>query len=425
MEINSAKSIKGELQIPGDKSISHRSVMFGSIAKGTTEVTNFLTGADCLSTIDCFQKMGIEIEQNDTSVIIYGRGLHGLQKPVSILDCGNSGTTTRLISGLLSGQDFPTTLTGDASIQKRPMKRIMEPLSQMGASITSVNGNDCAPLSISPAKLTGIHYDSPIASAQVKSSVLLAGLYAEGKTSVTEPYLSRNHTEIMLNFFGGDVSSLGNTCTLRPVSNLYAQKINVPGDISSAAYFIVAALIVPNSEVLLKNVGINPTRAGLLTVLKHMGADITYLNINHDNGEKTADLLVKSSSLHGTVIEGEIIPALIDELPILAIAGAFAEGETIIRNASELKFKESNRIDAMVQGLTAMGADITGTDDGMVIQGGKTLHSADIDSFLDHRIAMSFSVAALHAYGTTKIKDDDCVTISYPGFYSDLFSLIC
>ena len=344
MEFQPVKALRGEVTIPGDKSISHRAVMFGALADGLTEVTNFLQGADCLSTIDCFRRLGISIENTPDKILIHGQGLHGLQASTEVLDCGNSGTTTRLISGILSGQNFTTTLTGDASIQKRPMRRIMEPLSLMGADIKSLHNNDCAPLCIQGTPLHGIHYRSKVASAQVKSSILLAGLYADSPTSVTEPLLSRNHTELMLRSFGASITSKETTATIQPEPVLTGQKIIVPGDISSAAYFIAAGLLVPNSEILIRNVGINPTRDGILRVAQAMGGSITLLNEKKD-GEPTADLLVKSSSLHGTVIEGAIIPTLIDELPIIAVMAAFAEGTTIIRDAAELRVKESNRID--------------------------------------------------------------------------------
>lgn len=421
--LSKSKALHGEITVPGDKSISHRSVMFGAIAKGTTEITGFLQGADCLSTISCFQKMGIEIENNKDCVRVHGKGLHGLLAPSSVLDCGNSGTTTRLLSGILAAQPFSSVLTGDASIQKRPMRRIMEPLSQMGAHIHSLSQNDCAPLQIDGSVLHGIHYQSKVASAQVKSAILLAGLYADGKTSVTEPYLSRNHSELMLRHFGAEVSSENSTATILPAKELYAQQIHVPGDISSAAYFIAAALMVPNSELLIRNVGINPTRDGILRVCKAMGADITLLNSSAASGEPTADLLVRHSSLHGTVIEGALIPTLIDELPMIAALACFAEGETVIRDAQELKVKESNRLDIMVQTLSAMGADVTATDDGMIIQGGKPLCGTTVDSHLDHRIAMTFSVAALASEGETHILGEECVSISYPQFYEDLSRL--
>ncbi|MCH1983487.1 3-phosphoshikimate 1-carboxyvinyltransferase [Ruminococcus sp. OA3] len=420
MEITKCKSLTGELSIPGDKSISHRGVMFGALSHGLTEISNFLHGADCLSTISCFQKMGVNIENTGNSVLINGNGLHGLCAPNTVLDAGNSGTTTRLISGILAGQDFTCELTGDASIQKRPMGRILKPLKMMGADISSLNGNDCAPLAISGRPLRGIHYQSPVASAQVKSCVLLAGLYADGKTSVTEPYLSRNHTELMLSHFGASITSEGTTASVLPDPLLHGCRISVPGDISSAAYFIAAALIIPGSEVLIKSVGINPTRDGILRVCREMGACIELLNKRSEGGEPVADLLVKSSTLKGVKIEGAIIPSLIDEIPVLAVLAAFAEGTTVIRNAEELKVKESNRLDVMVRELSKMGASVTGTDDGLIIEGGRPLHGASIDSHLDHRIAMSFTVAGMAADGTTTIKDAHCVDISYPGFYRDM-----
>lgn len=423
MKIKRVNGLKGTVAIPGDKSISHRSIMLGSIAEGTTEVHNFLQGADCLSSIACFRQMGIDIENNGDIVRIHGQGLHGLKRPENTLDTGNSGTTTRLMSGILAGQNFECTINGDASIQSRPMRRIMTPLSLMGASIESIRGNDCAPLKITGQKLHGIHYNSPVSSAQVKSAVLLAGLYAEGETSVTEPVLSRNHTELMLGACGGDIRSEGTTAILRPVKRLDAQKIIVPGDISSAAYFMAAGLIVPNSEICIENVGINPTRDGMIKVCQAMGANISLENIRDVCGEPVADVVVRHSSLHGTVVEGDIIPTLIDELPIIAVMAAFAEGQTIIRDAAELKVKESDRIAVMTENLSAMGVDITPTADGMIINGGKTPHGAQIQSHLDHRIAMSFAVAALASDGETEIIGSDCVNISYPTFYQDLFKL--
>ena len=420
MSIQKINPLRGEIEIPGDKSISHRAIMFGSLAKGITEVTHFLQGADCLSTISCFQKMGISIENTPEKILIHGKGLHGLTAPSEILDCGNSGTTTRLISGILSGQKFSSTLTGDESIQKRPMKRIIEPLSQMGANITSLYDNYCAPLTIQGQSLHGIHYSSPIASAQVKSAILLAGLYADSETRVTEPYVSRNHSEIMLSYFGADVKTQNTTAIIQPNPYLEGQKIAVPGDISSAAYFIAAGLLVPGSEILLKNVGINPTRDGILRVAQAMGGEVTLLNKNTDNGEPTADLLIRSASLKGTVIGGELIPTLIDEIPIIAVMAAFAKGTTIIKDAAELKVKESNRIQVMVDNLSAMGCDIESTEDGMIIHGGKPLHGAVIESYKDHRIAMSFAIASLLADGETQIIDSECVNISFPTFYEDL-----
>lgn len=425
MKFHKIDKLQGTVTVPGDKSISHRSIMFAALADGVSEITNFLEGADCLSTIDCFRRLGIEIELKKGlgAVTVHGKGLHGLCAPSVTLDTGNSGTTTRLISGILSAQNFTTRLTGDASIQKRPMKRIIEPLTQMGADIMSEAGNGCAPLLIKGAPLHGIHYTTKVASAQVKSAILLAGLYADGVTKVTEPYISRNHSEIMLRLFGADITTEGTTAVIKPGASLSPRSIHVPGDISSAAYFIAAGAIVPNSEILIRNVGINPTRDGILKAAKAMGADITLENLRTDNGEASADIVVRSSALRGTEIGGEMIPTLIDELPVIAIMAAFAEGTTVIRDAAELKVKESNRIDVMVNNLRAMGCDIEATDDGMIIRGGKPLHGAVIDSHADHRIAMSFAVASLLADGETEIKGSECVEISYPSFYQDLKSL--
>lgn len=424
MKFHQVSKLQGTVSVPGDKSISHRSIMFASLAEGTSEITNFLEGADCLSTIDCFRKLGVDITKPEPGrVIVHGRGLHGLQPPSSTLDVGNSGTTARLISGILSAQNFTTHLTGDASIQKRPMKRIIEPLSRMGADIRSEKNNGCAPLLIQGSPLRGIHYTTQVASAQVKSAILLAGLYADGITKVTEPCLSRNHSELMLRLFGADLHTEGTTAILRPGSSLTGQMISVPGDISSAAYFIAAGSILPGSDILIRNVGINPTRDGILKAAEAMGADITLENLRSGNGEPSADLHIRSSALHGAQIGGSLIPTLIDELPVLAVMAAFADGTTVIRDAAELKVKESNRIDSIVTNLHAMGCDIEATPDGMVIRGGRPLHGAVIDTHDDHRIAMSFAVAALGAKGETHIPASDCVTISYPGFFQHLGSL--
>ena len=423
MIITRKNGLKGTVSVPGDKSISHRSIMLGSICEGITEVHHFLQGADCLSSIACFRQMGISIENNGDIVRIHGKGLFGLKKPFDVLDTGNSGTTTRLMSGILAGQNFDCIVNGDASIQSRPMKRIITPLTLMGASIESLRGNDCAPLQITGKKLRGIDYTSPVSSAQVKSAILLAGLYAEGETKVTEPILSRNHTELMLKGCGGNVTSIGTTSSLRPVNRLEAQKFIIPGDISSAAFFMAAGLIVPGSEICIENVGINPTRDGMIRVCQAMGGNISLENVREICGEPVADIVVRHSSLHGTSIEGDIIPTLIDELPVIAVMAAFADGQTVIRDAAELKVKESDRIAVMTENLSAMGVDITATDDGMIINGGKTPHGAAIQSHLDHRIAMSFAVAALASDGETEIIGSDCVNISYPTFYNDLFKL--
>lgn len=429
MELCNLTHLNGKITVPGDKSISHRCIMFGSIAKGVTEVRNFLTGADCLATIRCFRTLGIDIDINNTVVTVKGKGLHGLSAPNNILDVGNSGTTTRLLSGILAGQSFESKLSGDESLNSRPMKRIIQPLTQMGAHISSILRNGCAPLYITPGSLHGIHYDSPVASAQVKSCILLAGLYADGETSVREPSLSRNHTELMLREFGADIStsfSLGSTsatAVIHPCRELYGQKVTVPGDISSAAYFIAAGLIVPDSEILIENVGINPTRAGILKVCEEMGGNITLMNERTENGEKTADILVRTSQLHGITIGGEIIPTLIDEIPVIAVMAAVAEGETVIKDAAELKVKETDRIETITDNLKAMGCDAVPTEDGMIIKGGR-LRGAAIHTLLDHRIAMAFSIAALVAEGNTRILDSKCVDVSYPDFYDTFENLL-
>jgi 3-phosphoshikimate 1-carboxyvinyltransferase len=441
MIIEKKGPLKGIMTVPGDKSISHRSIMLGALSEGMTEVENFLMGEDCISTISCFRQMGIAIDIDSMNKIvrINGKGLYGLTSPKYPLDVRNSGTTIRLLSGILCGQPFSSTITGDSSIRRRPMGRILTPLRQMEADIDSENNDSCAPLLINgfessalsasrsstlrnslPHRLRGIHYHSPVASAQVKSCVLLAGLYADSETKVTEPALSRNHTELMLSEFGASVSSVDNTSSVLPNPRLIGRKLSVPGDISSAAYFIAAALIVPNSELLIKNVGINPTRDGIINVCRMMGADISLENVRKNGEEPVADLLVKHSNLKGIEIGGSIIPTLIDEIPIIAVLSCFAEGKTIIRNAEELKIKESNRIEEIVNNLSAMGADIRATDDGMIINGGRPLHGTIIDSKMDHRIAMSFAVAGLAAEGETNIIDDECINISYPGFFEDL-----
>lgn len=427
MKIKKASGLKGRLRVPGDKSISHRSVMLGAIAKGTTHVSGFLNGADCTSTINCFRAMGVDITYDGgTEVIVHGVGLHGLKAPSGVLDCGNSGTTTRILSGLLSGQSFSSELTGDASIRRRPMKRIMTPLSLMGADIVSIEDNGCAPLKINPARLHGISYDSPVASAQVKSAILLAGLYADGETTVNEPSLSRNHTELMLKAMGADLQTFGSSVTISPAKELTPQDIEVPGDISSAAYFIGAGLIVPDSRIIIENVGINPTRAGIIKVFTDMGGDIGLINERTSAGESVADIIVRTSDLHGIEISGDIIPTLIDELPLIAVAASRASGTTIIKDAGELKVKESDRIALVTKNLKAMGADIEACEDGFIInKGGKPgpLHGAPIDDALDHRIAMSFAIAGLVADKETEILHPECVDISYPGFYQDLTKL--
>lgn len=442
-EIRRSRPLRGQIEVPGDKSISHRAVMLGAISDGDTVASHFLMSADCLSTISCFRQLGIGVDMDlgRDQVVIHGRGLDGLRQADGPLYTGNSGTTTRILSGILAGQNFQTTIDGDASIQKRPMGRIMDPLTRMGASVTSLRGNDCTPLLVSGGHLHGIDYFSPVASAQVKSCLLLAGLYADGETSVTEPSLSRNHTELMLKGFGGQVKSEpvrpdssdqagAFRASVLPRPRLVGQEVLVPGDISSAAYFIAAALIVPGSELLVKNVGINPTRAGLLKVVQNMGGDVTITAEYDRGGERAADLLVRHSSLHGTTVGGDLVPTLIDEIPTVAVLAAYAEGTTVIKDAAELKVKESDRIATTTQNLAAMGCDISPAEDGMTICGGSGLHPARVRSFQDHRIAMSLAVAALAAEGKTEsgdevttIEDADCVLISYPDFYTDLRKL--
>ncbi|HHU18458.1 MAG TPA: 3-phosphoshikimate 1-carboxyvinyltransferase [Clostridiales bacterium] len=422
MEINPIKSLKGTITVAPDKSISHRAVMLASIANGKSLVSNFLMGEDCLATIDCFRKLKVPIEVKEKKVYVNGKGKYGLRPPEQLLYTGNSGTTTRLLCGLLAPQRFSTTLDGDASIRKRPMKRIIEPLIKMGAKIYGTNG-DYTPIMIEGTELKGIEYNMPVASAQLKSSLILAGLYAQGETTIIEQNISRNHTEIMVNGFGGDIIVDNNKITVNPVDKLFGQEIEIPGDISSAAFFIVAALIIPNSEIRIKNVGLNETRTGIIDVLRAMGAFIAIENYR-DSMEPSGDLIVKTSSLHGVEIGGGLIPRLIDELPALTVAAAFAEGKTIIKDAEELKVKESNRIDAMETELKKAGVEIRSTLDGLVIKGGKMVHGAEFESWNDHRIAMSMSVLALAAEGTSKIKNPQCINVSYPNFFDTLHSII-
>ena len=421
MQIHPCGPLRGSITVPGDKSISHRAVMLGALASGTTHITGFLMGEDCLSTIDCFRKMGVEIEVTDGEVVVEGVGLHGLCAPEEALYTGNSGTTTRLLCGILAGQPFTVTVNGDASIQKRPMGRIIKPLREMGASIEGKNDNFC-PLTLYPSELHGIEYRLPVASAQLKSAILLAGLYAEGQTTVVEPTPSRDHTERMFRALGVEVETEGNVITLDPPEDLHAVDIAVPGDISSAAFFLVAGSIVLDSELTIRNVGVNPTRTGILDVLRDMGADITETNFR-DEAEPVCDLTVRYSKLRGVEIGGAIIPRLIDELPVLAGAAAYAEGETVIRDAQELKVKESNRIAAMVTELARAGVDVEETEDGMVIRGGRQPRGISFQTYKDHRIAMSLAVLGLAAHGDSRIADHEVVAISYPDFFRTLESL--
>lgn len=419
MQIKKISRALGELTVPGDKSISHRGVMLGALADGVTRIEGFLSGADCLSTIDCFRKMSIEIDINGSSVTVHGRGIHGIRRPPEMLYAGNSGTTTRLLCGILAGQDFDSAITGDASICNRPMKRVTEPLSRMGAQI---RGEYC-PLYITGSRLHGIEYKMPVASAQVKTAVLLAGLYAEGETIIHEVEKSRDHTELMLGAMGADLEVSGLDIRLTPSEKLNPQHIIVPGDISSAAFFMVLGAIMPNSEITIRNVGINPTRTGIIDVFKAMGADIKTENERTSAGEPAADITVSSSDLKGTVIGGELIPRLIDELPVIAVAALFADGETVIKDAQELKVKETDRIHAVVNEFSKCGADIEETDDGMIIRGGRTLHGADFCTYGDHRMAMSLTVLAQLLDGESTLDDEKCVEISYPRFFEDFYSL--
>lgn len=419
MVIQKIKKAVGQIKVPGDKSISHRAVMLGSLASGVTEISGFLKGADCLSTIDCFRKMGIDIDINGENVTVHGNGLRGLKKPDEMLYTGNSGTTTRLLCGILAGQNFDTSITGDVSIQKRPMGRVVKPLSMMGAKIE----NEYCPLYITGTKLHGIDYKMPVASAQVKTAIILAGLYADGETVIHEIEKSRDHTELMLSAMGADLTVDNLDITVKPTNDLTAVNVDVPGDISSAAFFLVLGAIMPNSQITVTNVGINPTRTGIIDVLKDMGADITLENVHTSAGETVADITVRSSSLKGTTVGGDIIPRLIDELPIIAVAAVFADGQTVIKDAQELKVKETNRIRAVVEEFNKCGIDITETDDGMIINGGKSIHGADFKTYGDHRMAMSLTVLAQLADGESTLDDSDCACVSYPTFFDDFYKL--
>ena len=421
--ITKAHSLKGTVVIPGDKSISHRAIMFGSIAIGTTRITNFLPGADCLSTISCFKQMGVRIEQDGASVVVYGRGIDGLREPFQLLDVGNSGTTFRLMMGLLAGRPFHSVLAGDESIAKRPMNRVTVPLSQMGAVIDGREQGTFAPISIRGGNLKGITYQSPVASAQVKSGILLAGLQADGVTTVSETHRSRNHTENMLESFGVKVKREGLSVSVEGGQQLTATNVEVPGDISSAAFFLVAGAIVPSSTITLLNVGINETRSGILDVLEQMGATLSIKNRRVVNQEEVADLTICTSDLREAVIEGDMIPRLIDELPVIALLATQANGKTIIRNAEELKVKETNRIDAVVEALQTLGASITGTPDGMVIEGPTPLHGGKVSSLGDHRIGMMLAVAGCITEGAVELLLPEAIKVSYPDFFEHLKQL--
>ena len=410
--------LKGTVAVPGDKSISHRSIMLGSLAYGTTQVDHFLTSADCLSTIGIFKNMGVQIRQAGEKVTIVGRGLNSLKPPHRVLDAGNSGTTARIILGLLAGQPFTSRLTGDKYLRKRPMRRVVEPLGRMGARITGPANNELLPLKIESRKLKGISYSLPVASAQVKSALLMAGLFAEGKTTVLEPTPTRDHTERMFSSFSIPYTKRGKSISLKgPVRPFHGRKITVPGDISSAAFFIVAGLITPGSRLLLKNVGLNPTRTGILEALADMGAEIRLLSHKSGKGEEpVGDILVSSSTLKGVQVGGEIVPRMIDEFPVFAVAATQAHGRTVVRDAGEMKVKESDRIVMMAVTLRKMGAKIEPTHDGWVIHGPTPLKGCRVSSGGDHRIAMSLAVAGLIAKGPTTILDTENINTSFPGF---------
>lgn len=418
--------LAGEITVPGDKSISHRSIMLGSIADGTTGVHGFLDGEDNLATLEAFRAMGVNIERpTPTSVRIEGAGLRGLKEPSDVVDAANSGTTARLLAGLLSAQAFFTVITGDATLRKRPMKRVVDPLRLMGASIEGREDGRYLPLAISGRTLKGIKYRTPVASAQLKSAILLAGIYAEGETSVEEPDRSRDHTERMLKYFGADVRTAGNRTVVGSTNRLTGCTINVPGDISSAAFFMAASMITPSSELLIKGVGVNPTRTGIIGVLKKMGGSVEAIREKEVCGEPVADILVKSSCLRGVDISGaELLPA-IDEFPIICVAAAFAEGTTTISGASELRVKESDRIAAMAECLASIGVKAEEREDGIVIEGnnGATVRGGRVRSRADHRIAMSMAVAGLMSENGVEIEGAGAVDVSFPGFFKTLESI--
>jgi 3-phosphoshikimate 1-carboxyvinyltransferase len=420
--------LRGTLRVPGDKSISHRALMLGALATGETTIQGLLLGEDPRSTAACFRALGAEISALNTErVVVQGIGLGNLQEPLEVLNAGNSGTTLRLMLGILASHpDRFFTVTGDASLRSRPMDRVVKPLQQMGAQVWGRRGGSLAPLAIQGQQLQPLHYHSPIASAQVKSCVLLAGLMAAGETTVTEPALSRDHTERMLRAFGAQVTvdSETHSATVVGPAQLQGQSVTVPGDISSAAFWLVAGAIVPDSELLIQNVGVNPTRTGVLEVLEQMGAEITQENPQLVAGEPVADLRVRSSRLQACEISGDLIPRLIDEIPILAVAAAFANGTTVIRDAAELRVKESDRIAAMATQLNRMGAQVTELPDGLEIIGGASLRGTEVDSFQDHRIAMSLAIAALNASGSTHILNGESAAISYPDFVPTLQQVI-
>ncbi len=419
--VRPSKGFKGEVRIPGDKSISHRAIMLGSIAEGVTRIENFLPGDDCISTVNCFRSMGVDIDLSGDDplgmgVTVSGKGLSGLKEPEDVLDAGNSGTTMRLIMGILAGLPFFSTLTGDHSLRRRPMGRVARPLREMGAEIWGRQGGNLAPLAINGRQLQGAEFTLPVASAQMKSAIILAGLNATGTTTVTEPARSRDHSERMLRYFGVDIKVDGNTVSVAGPVSLKGQPVTVPGDISSAAFFMVAAAVMPDAVITMRNIGTNPSRSGIIDVLAAMGASIRVENEREVSGEPVADIVVSSSELKGVQIGGDLIPRLIDEIPVIAVAAACATGVTEIRDAAELKVKESDRLAVMAKELSRFGAAVEELPDGLRIYGGRRLRGASCHSHCDHRIAMSLSVAGLVAEGETVIDDAACASISFPGF---------
>jgi 3-phosphoshikimate 1-carboxyvinyltransferase len=418
-KINPAKRLEGTVQFPGDKSISHRYAMLAAIAEGPSEVHFFSSSADCQSTLNCLQKLGVKMERKANTVLIHGAGLEGLRQARGNLEAGNSGSTMRMLAGILAGQRFRSVMVGDASLSRRPMKRIVEPLSQMGARIRAADGGR-PPLEIEGATLKPIRHELRVPSAQVKSAILLAGLYAEGETEVVEPVTTRDHTEIALEQMGAEIGRHQRTIAIRGRARLEGKKLYVPGDISSAAFFIVAGLLVPESNLVLQNVGLNPTRTAILDVLVSMGGRVKVMNLAMLNGELMGDLHVESSRLHGGEIPAEAVPTLIDELPVLAVLGTQTEQGLSFHGAAELRVKESDRIAAVAANLRRMGAEVEEFPDGMRVAGAQKLRGAEIDSFDDHRIAMAFAVAGLMAQGTTVIRNSACVEISFPDFFEKL-----
>ena len=414
------RPLRGVLRVPGDKSISHRAAMLGAIARGTTHVAGFLRAEDCLSTLRCLRALGASINERGSDLEITGAPF---REPDEILDVGNSGTTMRLLAGLLAGHPFHSVLTGDASIRRRPVDRVAEPLRRMGATISGRQGGRLAPLSIDGGGLRGISYATPVASAQVKSAVLLAGLFADGETDVREPSQSRDHTERMLGAFGARIVRDGLTTRLRGPQTLRAASVRVPGDLSSAAFFLVAAALIPGSELAVTDVGLNPTRTGVLDALKMMGADLEVRDLREREGEPVGTVLVRGSRLRGATIGGDLVPRAIDELPVLAVAACFAEGETVIRDAAELRVKESDRIAALARELGRLGARVEPQPDGLAIVGGTALRGARVHSGGDHRMAMALAVAGLRADGPVTIDDPACIETSFPGFADALRSV--